>query len=168
VRAVDDAGRPVAAGVEGGSGSCTECAGYLDPALNVAFTPDGFVRSGDLGVIDAEGFVRITGRRKDVIIRKGENLSAKGIEDDLAAHPDVVEVAVVGVPDRESGERVCACVVLRPDARALTLPAVRDFMRARGVMMQKIPEQLELMAELPRNATGKVRKDLLRARLRGG
>ena len=169
VRAVDDTGRPVPAGVEGELElfGPQMCVGYLDPDLNVAFTSDGFVRSGDLGVIDAEGFVRITGRRKDVIIRKGENLSAKGIEDDLAAHPDVVEVAVVGVPDRESGERVCACVVLRPGAGALTLPAVREFMRARGVMMQKIPEQLELMAELPRNATGKVRKDLLRARLRG-
>jgi len=170
VRAVDDAGRPVAAGVEGELElyGPQVCVGYLDPALNVAFTHDGFVRSGDLGVIDAEGFVRITGRRKDVIIRKGENLSAKSIEDDLAAHPKVVEVAVVGVPDRESGERVCACVVLRPDAGGLTLPEVRDFMRARGVMMQKIPEQLELMPELPRNATGKVRKDVLRARLRSG
>jgi non-ribosomal peptide synthetase component E (peptide arylation enzyme) len=168
VRAVDDAGRPVPAGVEGELElfGPQMCVGYADPALNVAFTSDGFVRSGDLGIIDAEGYVRITGRRKDVIIRKGENLSAKGIEDDLAAHPDVVEVAVVGVPDRDSGERVCACVVMRDGAAALTLPAVRDFMRARGVMMQKIPEQLELMPELPRNATGKVRKDQLRARLR--
>ncbi len=168
VRAVDDAGRPVPAGVEGELElfGPQMCVGYLDPALNVAFTSDGFVRSGDLGIVDADGFVRITGRRKDVIIRKGENLSAKSIEDDLAAHPDVVEVAVVGVPDRESGERVCACVVLREGAGALTLPAVRDFMRARGVMMQKIPEQLELLPELPRNATGKVRKDQLRARLR--
>jgi acyl-coenzyme A synthetase/AMP-(fatty) acid ligase len=170
VRAVDDAGRPVGHGVEGELElfGPQMCVGYLDAALNVAFTSDGFIRSGDLGVIDADGFVRITGRRKDVIIRKGENLSAKGIEDDLAEHPDVLEVAVVGVPDRDSGERVCACVVLRPGAGALTLPTVRDFMRGRGVMMQKIPEQLELMAELPRNATGKVRKDVLRTRLRGG
>ena len=119
-------------------------------------------------MIDAEGFVRITGRRKDIIIRKGENLSAKGIEDELAAHPKVVEVAVIGVPDRESGERVCACVVLRPTPAGSTLAEVREFMKSRGVMMQKIPEQLELVDELPRNATGKVRKDLLRARLRGG
>jgi len=70
------------------------------------------------------------------------------------------------VPDPRSGERVCACVVLTSDARALTLGEVREFMKARGVMMQKIPEQLELMGELPRNATGKVRKDLLRHHLR--
>ena len=169
VRVVDEAGRQVARGTEGELELYGPqlCVGYLDPALNAAFTADGFLRSGDLGVMDANGFVRITGRRKDVIIRKGENLSAKGIEDDLAAHPRVREVAVVGVPDRECGERVCACVVLA-DAGALTLGEVRDFMKARGVMMQKIPEQLVLLDELPRNATGKVRKDVLRARLREG
>ena len=78
------------------------CVGYLDPALNAAFTPDGFFRTGDLAVMDADGFLRITGRRKDVIIRKGENLSAKGIEDELAAHPKVADVAVIGVPDAAS------------------------------------------------------------------
>src|SRR5713101_7740706 len=142
------------------------CVGYLDPALNAAFTADGFLRTGDLAVIDAEGFIRITGRRKDIIIRKGENLSAKRIEDDLAAHPKVADVAVIGVPDAQSGERVCACVVLRPGAGSLTLAEVRAFMEARGVMRQKVPEQLEVVSELPRNATGKVRKDELRARFR--
>src|SRR6185295_1897891 len=131
------------------------CVGYLDPALNTAFTADGFLRTGDLAVMDAAGYVRITGRRKDIIIRKGENLSAKGIEDELAAHPKVADVAVIGVPDPASGERVCACVVLRPGAGALILLEVRAFMEARGVMRQKIPEQLEALAELPRNATGK-------------
>ena len=72
----------------------------------------------------------------------------------------------IGLLIRESGERVCACVVLRPGADALTLPAVREFMGGRGVMRQKIPEQIEIVDELPRNATGKVRKDLLRARFR--
>src|SRR5207249_8289869 len=114
---------------------------------NVAFTADGFLRTGDLGVMDHEGYVRITGRRKDIIIRKGENLSAKGIEDDLAAHPRIADVAVIGVPDAASGERVCACVVLRPGAMSLTLAEVRAFMEARGVMRQKIPEQLEVVAE---------------------
>ncbi|HXJ34902.1 MAG TPA: AMP-binding protein [Candidatus Eisenbacteria bacterium] len=168
VRIVAEDGSPVAPGVEGELELYGPqlCVGYLDPALNDVFTADGFIRSGDLGVMDAEGFVRITGRRKDIIIRKGENLSAKSIEDDLATHPKVVEVAVVGAPDPHSGERVCACVVLRPGADGLSLAEVRDFMKARGVMVQKIPEQIELMAELPRNATGKVRKDLLRARLR--
>jgi len=167
-RLVDESGRPVGTGVEGEIEAYGPqlCVGYLDARLNDVFTADGYFRTGDLGVMDAEGFIRITGRRKDIIIRKGENLSAKGIEDELSAHPAVADVAVVGVPDRESGERVCACVVLRPGAAPLDLATVRRFMETRGVMRQKIPEQLELLDELPRNATGKVRKDLLRARLR--
>src|SRR5207248_5996245 len=162
----DEAGRPVGPNVEGELlvYGPQLCVGYLDPALNAAFTPDGFLRTGDLAVLDDAGYLRITGRRKDIIIRKGENLSAKGIEDELAGHPKIADVAVIGVPDPQSGERVCACVVLRPGAGALTLAEVRAFMEARGVMRQKIPEQLELVAELPRNATGKVRKDELRAR----
>jgi len=169
-RLVDDQGRPVGPGEEGEVEAYGPqlCVGYLDPALNTAFTPDGFFRTGDLAVMDAAGYLRITGRRKDIIIRKGENLSAKGIEDDLAAHPAVADVAVIGVPDAERGERVCACVVLRPGAGGLTLAEVGRFMEGRGVMRQKIPEQLEVLTELPRNATGKVRKDVLRARYRGG
>ena len=168
-RLVDEAGRPVAAGAEGEVEAYGPqlCVGYLDGTLNASFTPDGFFRTGDLAVMDAEGFLRITGRRKDVIIRKGENLSAKGIEDDLAEHPEIADVAVIGVPDAVSGERVCACIVLRAGAGDLTLGDVRAFMEARGVMRQKIPEQLAVMSELPRNATGKVRKDLLRQRVRG-
>ena len=169
-RLVDDEGRAVAAGVEGEIEVYGPqlCVGYLDPALNTAFTADGYFRTGDLGIVDADGHLRITGRRKDIIIRKGENLSAKSIEDDLAAHPKVADVAVVGVPDPQSGERVCACVVLKPGAGMLTLAEVRDHMTARGVMTQKIPERLEVMGELPRNATGKVKKDVLRAELRRG
>ncbi|TMB45716.1 MAG: cyclohexanecarboxylate-CoA ligase [Deltaproteobacteria bacterium] len=167
-RLVDDAGRPVAPGVEGEIEAYGPqlCVGYVDPALNAAFTADGFFRTGDLGILDEAGFLRITGRRKDVIIRKGENLSAKGIEDVLAEHPKIADVAVIGVPDPTSGERVCACVVLRPGADELSLAEVAAFMEARQVMRQKIPEQLEILAELPRNATGKVRKDVLRARFR--
>jgi cyclohexanecarboxylate-CoA ligase len=167
-RIVDESGRPLPPGEEGEVEAYGPqlCVGYLDPALNDAFTPDGFFRTGDLAVMDARGFLRITGRRKDIIIRKGENLSAKGIEDDLAAHPKIADVAVIGVPDPDSGERVCACVVLRPGADALTLAEVRDFMRSRGAMAQKIPERLETLHDLPRNATGKVRKDVLRTRFR--
>jgi cyclohexanecarboxylate-CoA ligase len=169
VRLVDEGGRPVPPGVEGEIEAYGPqlCVGYLDPALNAAFTADGFLRTGDLAVMDEAGYVRITGRRKDVIIRKGENLSAKDIEDALAAHPAVADAAVIGVPDPERGERVCACVVLRPGA-TLTLPDVRRFMEAQGMMRQKVPEQLEVLGELPRNATGKVRKDVLRTRFRGG
>jgi cyclohexanecarboxylate-CoA ligase len=169
-RLVDAGGRAVGPGVEGEIEAYGPqlCVGYLDPALNVAFTPDGFLRTGDLAVVDDAGYLRITGRQKDIIIRKGENLSAKGIEDELAAHPKVADTAVIGVPDPERGERVCACVVVRPGSGDLTLAEVRVFMEGRGVMRQKIPEQLEVLPELPRNATGKVRKDLLRARFRTG
>jgi cyclohexanecarboxylate-CoA ligase len=167
IRVVDEHGRVVPPNVEGDLEAYGPqlCVGYLDAALNAAFTADGFIRTGDLAVMDAGGYVRITGRRKDIIIRKGENLSAKGIEDELSAHLAVADVAVIGVPDAASGERVCACVVLRGDA-TLTLDDVRRFMEGRGVMRQKIPEQLEVLAELPRNATGKVRKDVLRSRFR--
>jgi len=170
IRLVDEDGADVGAGREGEVlARGPECfLGYRDPALDdEALTGDGWFRTGDLGTIDAEGYLRITGRRKDIIIRKGENLSAKGIEDVLADHPKVADVAVIGVPDAGSGERVCACVVIRPGSERLTLAEVRGFMETREVMRQKIPEQLELVAELPRNATGKVRKDLLRARFGG-
>jgi cyclohexanecarboxylate-CoA ligase len=169
VRVVDEAGRPVVPGTEGELELFGPqlCVGYLDPAQSrEAFTPDGFLRSGDLGVMDEDGFVRITGRKKDIIIRKGENLSAKAIEDELYDHPKVADVAVIGVPDPESGERVCACVVLAPNAGPLTLREVREFMVSRGLMAQKVPEQLEIIDALPRNATGKVTKFELRRRFR--
>lgn len=171
VRVVDAAGQPAPADVEGEIELFGPqlCVGYVDAPLNAeAFTADGFLRSGDLGVIDRDGFVRITGRKKDVIIRKGENLSAKAIEDELRAHPRIADVAVIGVPDAVSGERVCACVVARADGRpALTLAALRAFMLERKVMTQKIPERLELVETLPRNAMGKVLKAELRKRFRG-
>lgn len=167
-RLVDEQGRAVPVGSEGEieAFGTQLCVGYLDPALNEAFTTDGWLRTGDLAVMDESGALRITGRRKDVIIRKGENLSAKGIEDDLAAHPSVEDVAVIGVPDPASGERVCACIVLRPGAAPISVDDVHGFMVARGVMRQKIPERVEILDTLPRNATGKVRKDVLRSRFR--
>lgn len=143
------------------------CVGYLDARLNdAAFTADGFIRTGDLGVLDRDGYVRVTGRKKDIIIRKGENLSAKAIEDVLHEHPAIAEAAVIGLPDPASGERVCACIVLRPGSPPLSLDELRSFMIAKQVMRQKIPEQIDVLPALPRNATGKVLKYELRARLR--
>src|SRR6185436_19409674 len=95
---------------------------------------------------------------------KGENLSAKAIEDVLHDHPLVAEASVIGLPDEASGERVCACLVLREGVEALTLSDLRAFMEAKQVMRQKIPEQVELLPILPRNATGKVLKHELRKR----
>jgi cyclohexanecarboxylate-CoA ligase len=165
-RIVGDDGRPLPPGQEGEVEAFGPqlCIGYVDAALDRdAFTADGHLRTGDLGILDERGCLRITGRKKDIIIRKGENLSAKAIEDVLHEHPAIAEAAVIGVPDAASGERVCACIVPRPGA-AVTLAEIRAFMEQRGVMRQKIPEQVEIVAALPRNATGKVLKWELRRR----
>jgi acyl-CoA synthetase (AMP-forming)/AMP-acid ligase II len=139
--------------------------GYLDEVLDAeAFDRDGFFRSGDLGCLDADGCLEITGRLKDIIIRNGENISAKQIEDLLFAHPDVKEAAVIGLPDPRTGERACAVIVPKDAARAVTLDEVARHCRAAGLPIQKVPEQIELVAELPRNATGKILKHELRAR----
>jgi len=142
------------------------CQGYLDPAQSAeAFDADGFLRTGDLGRLTGSGHLVLTGRLKDVIIRKGENVSAKEIEDLLAAHPGVGDVAVIGLPDAERGERVCAVVEQPPGARTLTLEAVASYLRAAGLSVHKLPEQLELVDALPRNDTlRKVLKYKLRER----
>jgi cyclohexanecarboxylate-CoA ligase len=139
------------------------CRGFVDPAHADVFDGDGFLRTGDLGTLDADGFVTITGRLKDVIIRKGENIAAKEVEDVLYTHPAVADVAVIGLPDADLGERCCAVVVLR-DGGALTLADVLAHCRAAGLANQKIPERLEVVAELPRNASAKVLKYELRER----
>ncbi len=141
------------------------CRGYVDDRLDAAaFDEDGFFRSGDIGSVDADGFVSITGRLKDIIIRKGENISAVEIENLLALHPEVADVAVIGLPDEERGERCCAVVVLRDSSVPLAFDAMVAFLREQQLMLQKIPEQLELVAELPRNPSGKVVKQRLRER----
>ncbi len=141
------------------------CRGYLDASLNSdAFDDDGFFRTGDLGYLDDEGFIVITGRLKDVIIRKGENISAKEVEDILYEHPKVADVAVIGLPDPNTGERCCAVVACRDESDPLTFDEMILFLKERNLMIQKIPEQLETLAEIPRNATGKPMKHELRAR----
>jgi acyl-CoA synthetase (AMP-forming)/AMP-acid ligase II len=137
--------------------------GYTDPVLNAeAFDAQGWFRTGDLGRLRPDGHVCITGRLKDVIVRKGENVSAKEVEDVLAAHPAVAEVAVIGLPDPERGERVCAVVELRAGA-SLSLDEVVRHCRAAGLMTQKIPEQLEVRTDWPRGGTGKILKRELKA-----
>jgi acyl-CoA synthetase (AMP-forming)/AMP-acid ligase II len=141
------------------------CRGYLDDSLDAAaFDEEGYFRTGDLGHLDADGYVVITSRLKDVIIRKGENISAKEVEDHLYRHPKVADVAVIGLPDENQGERCCAVVVSADADDPLTFEEMSDFLRTRDLMVQKIPEQLEPVAELPRNPTGKVLKHELRAR----
>jgi cyclohexanecarboxylate-CoA ligase len=140
------------------------CKGYTDPALTAeAFDDDGWFRTGDLGHVRSDGRIVVTGRIKDIIIRKGENVSAKELEDLLYEHPKVADVAVIGLPDRERGERVCAVVEQAPGEAPLEFDEMVEYLRAAGLMVQKIPEQLEIVDELPRNQTlHKVLKSQLR------
>ncbi|WP_431042720.1 AMP-binding protein [Streptomyces sp. P1-3] len=145
------------------------CAGYLDPAQTAeAFDADGFLRTGDLGHVTEDGYLVLTGRAKDVIIRKGENISAKEIEQLLYAHPDVRDAAVIGLPDAVRGELVCAVVEQPPGAAPLTLDAVTAYLRGAGLAGHKLPERLEVVEGLPRNDTlRKVIKYKLRERFGG-
>ena len=137
--------------------------GYLDPSLTRdAFDEEGYFRTGDLDTLDAEGFLTITGRLKDVIVRKGENISAKEIEDLLHEHPQIREAAVIGLPDPDTGERACAVIVLVEGLGLLTLAETTEFLRHHKLIPQKLPEQVEIVESLPRNATGKVLKHELR------
>ncbi|HEY1738938.1 MAG TPA: AMP-binding protein, partial [Acidimicrobiia bacterium] len=142
------------------------CKGYTDAEQTAsAFDGDGFFHTGDLGHLRADGHLVVTGRLKDVIIRKGENISAREIEDVLIAHPKVRDVAVIGLPDAERGERVCAVVELADGAAPLTFAEMVDTCSSAGLMQQKIPEQLEIVDALPRNDTlQKVVKQALRDR----
>ncbi len=166
IRVVDGDGRPLPPGDEGElrvrGPQVTR--GYLDASLDAAaFDEEGFFRTGDLGRLDAEGYVTITGRLKDVIIRNGENISAKEVEDLLYGHAAVADVAVVGLPDERTGERACAVVALRP-GEALDLEGVRSFLVGAGLRLQAVPEQLEVVDAVPRNPAGKILKQALRDR----
>jgi cyclohexanecarboxylate-CoA ligase len=142
--------------------------GYKDPALDAdAFTADGWLRTGDLGFLDDEGYLTVTGRLKDIVVRSGEKLSAREIEDVLHEHPKVRAVAVVAVPDARTGERACACVVASDPAAPPSLEELGEFLLERGLSRRKLPEQLDLVDELPMTASGKVKKHELRARLTG-
>jgi len=138
------------------------CLGYLEPEHNRnAFTEDGYIRSGDLGIVDADGYLRIVGRRKEIIIRGGENISPAEVENYLFKHPAIASLAVVGLPDERLGQRACAAVIPRP-GQSVTLEDMIDFMAAQGVAKFKYPERLVVVDHLPRTLTGKVQRDVLR------
>lgn len=171
VRVVDDRGSVLGPDREGNFEIASGClfAGYLDrPDLTAeALTPDGWYRSGDLAVISESGFVRITGRVKDVINRGGEKVPVAEIEQLLHQHPAIREVAIVAMPDPRLGERACAYVVADAAVAGgeLDLAALQQFLDARQVSIHYWPERLELLAELPRNPAGKVQKYLLREQI---
>jgi acyl-CoA synthetase (AMP-forming)/AMP-acid ligase II len=166
VRIIDDDGNDL----HGGEGEILSLGpdlmlGYTDrAATKLAFDPDGYFRTGDIGTLSSDGVLKVTGRKKDIIIRGGENLSALEIEEILLRHPAVREAAAVAVPDPVFVERVAAVVSLKPDA-TLSLEDVREHFLGAGVARQKAPERLVVLDELPHTATGKVMKQELRRRL---
>ena len=164
VRIVDDSGSALPAGAIGEvlvRGPAL-FVGYLDPDLNHdSFTRDGWFRTGDLARLRPDGYLEITGRQKDIIIRGGENISAKEIEDHLFGHPKIAEVAVIAAPDPVLGERVCVVVVPKA-GQTITLAEIIEWLKARQLAKQKLPERLTVLDELPRTASGKVQKFKLR------
>ena len=169
VRIVDDAVvLPAGADGEIQVRGAAVCLGYTDPSLDAAaFTADGWFRTGDRGHLRSDGHVEVTGRIKDLIIRKGEKIAPLELETLLIQHPAVAEVAVIGLPDAERGERACAVLALRPGAVAPSLAELTAFLREAGLMSQKLPEQVEIVSEIPHTGLGKVAKLALRDKFSG-
>jgi cyclohexanecarboxylate-CoA ligase len=142
---------------------------YLDrPDLTAAaFTPDGWYRTGDLATIDADGYLRITGRVKDVINRGGEKVPVAELEQLLHEHPLIEEVAIAAMPDERLGERACAFVVRNGGEGELDLEEVRRYLDRRKVARQYWPERVEEVEEMPRTPSGKIQKFVLRERAKG-
>lgn len=165
IRITDEDGKPLPYDTDGEVRLRGEavCKGYL--AATDPFDKDGFLITGDVGHLRPSGHLVLTGRLKDIIIRKGENISAKEIEDLLARHPGVGDAAVIGLPDEARGERVCAVLEQPSGATPLTLSEVTAYLRGEGLSVHKLPEQLEVLDALPRNETlRKVLKYQLRER----
>ena len=125
------------------------------------FTPDGWLFSNDLATIDPDGYIRLVGRKKEIVNRGGLKISVRQMEDYLVSHPKILSVAIVGVPDRLLGEKSCACIVPRGN-QAITLHEITDFLEARQVAKYKFPEYLVLLPEMPTTPSGKIQKYVLR------
>ncbi|OWW19018.1 AMP-binding protein [Noviherbaspirillum denitrificans] len=170
VRAVDEQGRTLPPGQEGEQLSRGPHAfiGYLgEPELTAkALDADGWYHSGDIARVGADGSVRIVGRIKDMIIRGGQNISAREVEDVLIEHPSCHIVSVVGIPHERMGEVCCAVVVCHP-GKALGFDEMKDFLAARGIARFKLPEYLVLRESMPTTPSGKIQKYRLREELKG-
>jgi acyl-CoA synthetase (AMP-forming)/AMP-acid ligase II len=139
--------------------------GYLHPEDDTdAFDSEGYFKTGDLARWVDEKYLVVTGRAKDIIIRNGENISPKEVEDILIGHPDIAEIAIVGLPDPRTGERACA-VIIAKGPRAPDVASLRGFLDSQGVATFKVPEQVVIWDALPKNDAGKVLKHQIRATL---
>jgi acyl-CoA synthetase (AMP-forming)/AMP-acid ligase II len=168
VRIVDDGGRDVATGARGEVATFGPelFVGYTNPELNQeAFFDGGWFRTGDIGVMDERGNLAIVDRKKDIIIRGGENISSTEVEGVLSRHPAVLEAAVTAMPDPLYGEKVCAFVILEAGGQ-LDLTELAAHFVSLGVAKQKTPERIVIVDELPRTSAGKVKKAVLRDQLR--
>jgi acyl-CoA synthetase len=169
IRLVDDAGHEVGVAEPGEIISRgPDCfMGYVDASLTAGcFDSDGWYATEDVGVLDGDGFLTITDRKKDVIIRGGENISAAEIEEQLIRLPGVAEIAVVAAPDARLGEHACAMFRLLSNAKSPTLQDLRDHLQAAGLARQKWPEEIRIVEDFPRTPSGKIKKVVLREHLR--
>lgn len=166
IKIVDEARNTLPAGIEGEEASRgpNVFMGYLDePELTArALDKEGWYYSGDLCRMDEDGYIKITGRKKDIIVRGGENISSREVEDILLQHPQIHDACVVAMPDERLGERSCAYVVLKPPHLSLSLEEVVTFFNRKRVAKYKYPERVVIVEKLPRTASGKVQKYLLR------
>jgi len=129
------------------------------------FTRDGWMRMGDICAIDADGYLSITGRTSDFILRGGKNISATQVEDAVTTHPAIAVAAAVAMPDPVFGEKVCLYTEL-VDSHSIELPELAEYLLAQGVSKELLPERLIVVDELPRSSGGKVAKGVLRADIR--
>lgn len=169
VKIVAENGSEVARGTEGdiafrGPSHMIEYLNRPDDTAEL-YTPEGFSQSGDLGVMDADGFVRVTGRTKDIVIRGGMNISVREVEDKLAGHPDILALAVVGMPDERLGEKVCCYIVPKQGHDVPAVGELSAYLQKLGVPVQKTPERVVPIDQLPMTATGKIQKHLLRKQI---
>lgn len=165
IRVVDETGKPLLPDHEGRlqTRGCSNFVGYLKRPEYFATDEDGWFETGDLARIDSDGYVRITGRQKDIVIRGGENIPIAEIEELLYRHPSIQEVAIVGMPDARLGERACAFIVPKPGS-TLHMKEMVEYLTSCEIAKSYLPERLELVDEMPRTASGKIQKFVLRAR----
>jgi non-ribosomal peptide synthetase component E (peptide arylation enzyme) len=139
------------------------CMGYTDDNLNaLAFDDEGWYRTGDIGVLDEDGYLTITDRKSDIIIRGGENISAAEVEQALLSMPGVAQAVVVAAPDSRLGEHATAVLRMQPGHELPALAQVRAHFEGMGLARQKWPEELQKVDDFPRTASGKVKKFLVR------